>query len=98
MSLENLFEFTGVKVYNYKTDKIPPDAVYCMRPSKFSNPFILGYDGNRKEVFAKFEQYVYNSPELIKDIKAELKNKDLVCCCAPKQCHCDILLKIANES
>lgn len=28
----------------------------------------------------------------------ELKGKDLVCWCAPKPCHADILLKLANEA
>ena len=29
-------------------------------------------------------------------IRKELKGKDLVCWCAPKSCHADILLEIAN--
>jgi hypothetical protein len=28
---------------------------------------------------------------------SDLKGKDLVCFCAPKRCHCDALLKKANE-
>jgi hypothetical protein len=30
------------------------------------------------------------------DIKRELKGKDLICFCAPKPCHADVLLEIAN--
>ena len=30
------------KVLNKKTDKIPPDAVYVGRPSKWGNPAVLG--------------------------------------------------------
>jgi hypothetical protein len=28
--------------------------------------------------------------------KTELRGKDLVCWCAPKLCHADVLLEIAN--
>ena len=33
---------------------------------------------------------------LIQEIKDELKGKDLVCFCAPKLCHGEVLLRIAN--
>lgn len=35
-------------------------------------------------------------PELVELAKKELKGKDLVCWCAPKLCHGDVLLEIAN--
>lgn len=70
--------------------------VYCGRPSKWGNPFEIGKDGTRKEVIAKFEKWLAHNNDLLKDIK-ELKGKKLGCWCAPLDCHCDILARIANE-
>ena len=36
-------------------------------------------------------------PELIARAKVELRGKTLGCWCAPKPCHGDVLLEIANE-
>lgn len=85
------------KVLNKYKDSIPVGAIYIGRPSKWGNPFIIGKDGTREEVLKKFEEYVENRPNFIKEIKEELKGKDLICFCAPKACHGSILLKIANE-
>jgi hypothetical protein len=71
-------------------------SVYIGRPSKWGNPFPMGEEKDREQVIAKFEQYLMNSPELLAQI-GELKGKDLVCFCAPKACHGDILLRLANK-
>lgn len=70
--------------------------VYVGRPSKFGNPFKVGVDGNRTEVIAKHRKWVYTQPELMADIKRELKGKRIACWCAPSSCHADILAFIAN--
>ena len=70
--------------------------VYIGRPSKWGNPFIIGKDGNREEVIEKYKQYLNKNPELIEQIKKELKGKILGCWCSPAKCHGDILAKIAN--
>jgi len=81
-----------------------PDAsarkgvVYIGRPSKWGNPFVIGRDGDRHEVIAKYREWVESRPELIGMIKAELKGQDLICFCAPLACHGDVLLSIANET
>jgi hypothetical protein len=71
-------------------------SVYIGRPSKWGNPFPMGEEKDREQVIAKFEQYLMDSPELLAQI-GELKGKDLVCFCAPKACHGDILLRLANK-
>ena len=82
------------KVYNKKYDEIPPGAVYIGRGSKWGNPYVIGYDGDRAEVI---EKYQYSLPlNLQEEAMVELRGKDLVCFCAPLACHGDILLKIAN--
>lgn len=50
----------------------------------------------REDAVEHFRMSVQN-PLVIAEIKAELKGKDLVCWCAPKPCHADVLLEIANE-
>lgn len=84
------------KVLNKYKDTIPKDAVYIGRPTIWGNPFVIGIDGTREEVIAKYEERIKEQPPLKGHIKHVLKGKDLVCFCAPLPCHGDILLKIAN--
>lgn len=85
------------KVINAR-DGVPiSDAIYVGRPSDFGNPFTIGVHGNRKQVIEKYKALVAKDPAFIKRIKKELKGKDLICWCAPKACHADILLEIANS-
>jgi hypothetical protein len=67
--------------------------VYIGRGSKWGNPYVIGKDGNREEVIAKYEKSLTNHAE----IRSELKGKTLGCWCKPKKCHGDILLEIAND-
>lgn len=70
-------------------------SVYIGRPSKWGNPFILGIDGNRAEVVAKYARWIQTQPQLLADLP-ELKGKHLMCWCAPAACHGDVLLALAN--
>lgn len=85
------------RVLNIHKDAIHPDAVNIMRPSKWGNPFVIGRDGTRTQVMAKFRDYVDRNPELRRQALATLRGRDLVCCCKPKACHGDLWLEIANE-
>lgn len=70
-------------------------AVYVGRPSKFGNPFKMKSEADRQRVITEFE---YHLPLHIREAaKQELRGKNLVCFCAPKPCHADVLLRIANE-
>lgn len=84
------------KVYNKTYSNAPRDAVYVGRPSDWGNPFYIGHHGNREECVEKFREYINQNRSLMARI-GELKGKNLVCWCAPKACHADILLEIANE-
>lgn len=72
-------------------------GVNIMRPTKWGNPFVIGRDGSRADVIAKFESYLAKRPDLVEAARKELRGKDLVCCCAPLPCHGDVLSRIANE-
>lgn len=84
------------KILNKSTDKIPVDAIYVGRPSKWGNPFIIGSDGTREEVVDKYYKWLIPQKNLLACLP-ELAGKDLVCWCSPKPCHADILLKLSNQ-
>ena len=84
------------KVLNKKRDHIPPDAVYVGRPSKWGNPFFVGASGTREVVIEMYREHIIEMLEARPDDIKELKGKDLVCWCAPLQCHADVLLELAN--
>jgi Domain of unknown function (DUF4326) len=84
------------KVYNqYKNP--PVGAVYIGRGSPWGNPYVIGKHGTRDEVCDSFESMAKQRPEFLAQVRRELKGKDLVCFCAPKRCHGDFLLRIAND-
>lgn len=86
---------TVPKVLNKSKGRIPPDAVYIGRPSKWGNPYVIGRDGTREEVIAKYKLHLHTTG-LVNSVD-ELRGKDLVCFCAPKPCHGDILIRLAND-
>ena len=70
--------------------------VYIGRPSIWGNPFIIGRDGSREEVIAKYEDWVTSNEELINKLEF-LRGKALVCYCKPKACHGDVLARLADN-
>jgi uncharacterized protein DUF4326 len=86
------------KLYNKHHKDAPKDAVYIGRGSKWGNPFPIQYKGRtRKESISLFRKKVDDDEEFRKQIKEELRGKDMVCFCSPKECHGDYLMYIANE-
>jgi hypothetical protein len=83
-------------VHNKYKATAPSNAIYIGRPSKWGNPFAIGKDGNRQEVVQKYKDYILSNQSLLSQIE-ELRGKDLVCFCAPQQCHGDILIELANQ-
>jgi hypothetical protein len=66
------------------------DRVYIGRPSKWGNPFVIGRDGDREQVVAKYRAWLARNPALLLQLP-ELNGKDLVCWCAPLPCHGHVL-------
>jgi len=87
-----------MKVLNKYKDGFQPNSVYIGRPSKWGNPFTIGRDGTREEVIEKYREWLKTQPQLIEAAKRELAGKDLVCFCAPKPCHGDVLVEIVEGS
>ena len=87
-------------VYNKRNKNCPKDTVYVGRPSIFGNPFFLKNESERIEIVQKYKSYLYARLRMDKSFKAKVKalyGKDLVCWCAPKACHADVLEKAAEE-
>jgi hypothetical protein len=73
-----------------------PYDVFVGRPSKWGNPFVIGTDGTREEVIAKYEKWIVDQPELMSSLH-ELKSQILGCHCAPKKCHGDVLVRLSRQ-
>ncbi|RTK97785.1 MAG: DUF4326 domain-containing protein [Neisseriaceae bacterium] len=71
--------------------------IFVGRPSIWGNPYVIGKDGTREEVIAKYKEYLMKDAFLLSRIK-ELKGKVLGCYCSPLPCHAEILAEIANET
>lgn len=72
-------------------------AFACFKESsKWANNFIIGRDGTREQVIEKYKNYVMNNAELMSALP-ELKNKILVCWCAPQRCHANALIELLAE-
>lgn len=96
----NAGEEAGPRVVHCERE---PFDVYCGRGSrnrglprsKWANPFRIGRDGTREQVIAKHKRWLPSQPQLLAALE-ELRGQTLGCHCAPKACHCDTLLELAN--
>lgn len=66
------------------------------RQTHWGNPFVIGKDGTREEVIYKYRCHILSEPSVVAMIRRDLRGKTLGCWCAPKPCHGDVLLEIAN--
>ena len=79
-----------VAIQNYK----PQDGdVRIDRMTKWGNPFKMGIDGTREEVIEMYKDYIQDNLFLIEELK-KLRPKRLLCWCAPKACHGDVLVEM----
>ena len=85
-----------MKVYNLYHKDAPSGSVYIGRPSRWGNPYVIGKDGNRKEVVEKYTVYLadklLNDKEFVADLKELCKAPGLVGYCKPAECHGDHLV------
>lgn len=73
-----------------------PYDVYIGRPGPWGNPFLIGPDGTRDEVIAKYEARLRASPGLLLMLP-RLHGKVLGCWCRPEYaCHGDVLARYAG--
>ena len=86
------------RVLNFHRDGFPAGAVDIMRPGPYGNPFILRRGVSRASVLNSYLLHLAKNEALQRRIIRELRGKDLVCCCAPKVCHGDTMLELANQN
>lgn len=79
----------------HKRNMMPGD-VFIGRPSKWGNPFVIGKDGDRAEVIAKYRAWIATQPHLLAALP-ELRGKRLACFCAPQACHGDVLAELLDR-
>lgn len=85
--------------------KMPANAVYVGRPTRYGNPFFVrDFAGGKKACVAFFRDHIRaldleTGGEITRVARAELGGKDLVCWCPLDQpCHADVLLEVANDN
>ena len=82
--------------------RLPEGAVYVGRPSRLSNPFVIGRDGTREEVIEKYRAGLAALDPLVLAVRlnklAARKPTALACWCRPPEgfqgrllCHAQIL-------
>lgn len=72
--------------------KKDPFDVRIDRRTEWGNPFVIGRDGTRAQVIAKYDAYLDTRPDLLAKLHT-LKGKRLGCWCAPQACHGDVLVR-----
>lgn len=80
--------------------KREPYDVLIDRRTQWGNPFKIGEDcSTRAQAIAYYKEWIWKDDQapLRKAAKRELRGKTLGCWCAPRACHGDVLLEIANS-
>ncbi len=80
------------RVWNKNDRNCPHDAVYVGRGSQWGNPFRISFAQTREQVIERFR--CETLPTL--DVRP-LIGKSLICYCAPRPCHGDLLLEAARR-
>ena len=101
----SIFQATEIKVVNQRTlsEELGWVDVYIGRPSVLGNPFFLKKEADRSLVIEKYRQWLWEQLKLRGEVFLELQRiaglitsghqVRLVCHCAPRACHGDIVLK-----
>lgn len=82
-----------VRMGNFTGNK----TVKVDRSSEWGNPFIMHNERERDKVCAQFEAYARWRLTIEPDWLKPLRGHDLACWCAPKRCHAETLLRLANQ-
>lgn len=83
-----------MKVVRVVNNVAPEGSVAIGRGTVWGNPFIVGADGERDIVIAKFYHYAKWRLEREPGWLEPLLGKNLACYCAPNACHGDVIVNI----
>jgi len=73
-------------------------AVRIDRATIYGNPFVIGPDGDRAEVIARYRDWLAERPDIVAKARRELAGKDVACWCAPQACHGEILREFIGRA
>lgn len=77
--------------------RMPAEAVYVGRPTRWGNPFNWQEMG-AAEAVRQFRAYIESRPALLQEAAQTLAGRPLACWCPLDQpCHADILLELVNR-
>ena len=85
------------RVLNKHTMRPTDKGEYCGRGSKWGNRNRMPCEADRDRVCDQYEIELYHNHDLLRALD-ELKGQDLICFCAPKRCHCNTLVRLANAT
>lgn len=86
-------EANGCTPMVFHVDQIkPPGAVYIGRGSPWGNPYPIGKYGDRDQVIERFWPYARLKLRRDPTWLVPLRGKDLICHCAPRRCHAEVIL------
>jgi len=101
------YHFSTVRIQKRFATPLPEGAVYCGRPSRLRNPYVMGKDHpktgvpmTRNDVLELFEEYLSDKMQDEKFVSflLSLRGKELACWCKlSEKCHVDIIIKFINE-
>lgn len=82
-------------------------GIYVGRPNPLGNPFVIGRDGEREDVIAKYSEWLnvlLQDPDSIQSREigrltqlARKQDITLVCWCCPLACHAEVIRDAINE-
>ncbi len=86
------------RVLNRRLRSARGRGVYVGRPTKWGNPVKLHKDDrlHRVACLRAYACYLDGRPQLVEEARAELAGRELVCWCAPKLCHADVLARVVD--
>lgn len=77
--------------------RMPAEAVYVGRPTRWGNPFDWQEMG-ALEAVRRFRAYIQSQPALLQEATQALAGRPLACWCRLDQpCHADVLLELVNQ-
>ncbi len=69
------------------------------RRTPWGNPYVVGRDGSRSRVIARFRRHLWQrirAGDIDLHELAALHGRDLACWCHPKPCHAEVLARAAS--
>jgi len=84
------------RLYNVRHGDAPEGAVNIMRGTPWGNGHRIRPGVSREMAVVLYIDEKSKDERFLTRVRTVLHGRDLVCCCAPRLCHGEWLLKVAN--